>query len=37
VALTGKTVGPGLFELMSVLGPVRMVQRLERAKRMLPE
>jgi glutamyl-tRNA synthetase len=31
VALTGKTVGPGLFELMSVLGPRRMVERLERA------
>lgn len=35
VALTGKTAGPGLFELMSVLGPVRLVQRLERAKTML--
>lgn len=35
VALTGKTVGPGLFELMSVLGPERMVKRLERAKAML--
>ena len=32
VALTGKTVGPGLFELMSVLGPERMIRRLERAK-----
>lgn len=31
VALTGKTVGPGLFELMSVLGPARMVARLKRA------
>ncbi|HZH97688.1 MAG TPA: glutamate--tRNA ligase [Fimbriimonadaceae bacterium] len=31
VALTGKTVGPGLFELMSVLGPERMVRRLKRA------
>ena len=35
VALTGKTVGPGLFELMSVLGPSRMVKRLKRAKSML--
>lgn len=35
VALTGKTVGPGLFELMSVLGPKRMVDRLERAKSKL--
>jgi len=35
VALTGKTAGPGLFELMSVLGPAKMVQRLQRAKTML--
>ncbi len=35
VALTGKTVGPGLFELMSVLGPARMIQRLDRAIGML--
>ncbi len=35
VALTGKTVGPGLFELMSVLGPERMTKRLLRAKGML--
>lgn len=34
VALTGKTVGPGLFELMSVLGPSRMVRRFERALEM---
>lgn len=31
VALTGKTAGPGLFELMSVLGPHRMIARLRRA------
>jgi glutamyl-tRNA synthetase len=31
VALTGKTTGPGLFELMSVLGPARIGQRLKRA------
>lgn len=31
VALTGKTAGPGLFELMSVLGPERMTRRLRRA------
>lgn len=31
VALTGKTVGPGLFELMSVLGPARCMRRLERS------
>lgn len=35
VALTGKTAGPGLFELMSVLGPARMAARLQRAKGML--
>lgn len=31
VALTGKTTGPGLFELMTVLGPERMRIRLARA------
>ncbi len=31
VALTGKTVGPGLFELMSVLGTERMKVRLQNA------
>lgn len=35
VALTGKTVGPGLFELMSVLGPARMISRIDRALGML--
>jgi glutamyl-tRNA synthetase len=30
VALTGKTTGPGLFELMSVLGPKRIETRLKR-------
>ena len=35
VALTGKTFGPGLFELMEVLGPQRMFARIERAKGML--
>jgi glutamyl-tRNA synthetase len=35
VALTGKTVGPGLFELMSVLGPERMLERLRRARGMV--
>jgi glutamyl/glutaminyl-tRNA synthetase len=30
VALTGKTFGPGLFELMSVLGHDRVVRRLEK-------
>lgn len=31
VALTGSTTGPGLWELMAVLGPARMAARLERA------
>lgn len=31
VALTGKTFGPGLFELMSVLGKERVLARLNRA------
>ncbi len=31
VALTGKTVGPGLFELMEVLGQDRVLRRLDRA------
>lgn len=31
VALTGKTVGPGLFELMEVLGRERVLRRLDRA------
>ena len=35
VALTGKTNGPGLFELMAVLGPDRMKKRLVRAKEMV--
>ncbi len=35
VALTGKPTGPGLFELMAVLGPARIKARLLRAKEML--
>jgi glutamyl-tRNA synthetase len=35
VALTGKTFGPGLFELMAVLGHDRIERRLRRAKSML--
>lgn len=31
VALTGKTVGPGLFELITVLGKDRVLDRLDRA------
>ncbi len=35
VALTGKTYGPGLFELMALLGAERIRQRLQRAKSLL--
>lgn len=35
VALTGKTKGPGLYELMSVLGPKRIQDRVRRAQTML--
>lgn len=31
LALSGRTMGPGLFELMSVLGKTRTLQRLKRA------
>ena len=31
VALTGKTAGPGLFELMAVLGPEKISKRIDRA------
>jgi glutamyl-tRNA synthetase len=31
VAMTGKTYGPGLFELMAVLGPDRVIKRALRA------
>jgi glutamyl-tRNA synthetase len=34
VALTGKTAGPGLFELTEVLGRERAVERLRRAARL---
>ena len=33
VTMTGKTVGPGLFELMSVLGPRKMLDRILRVKK----
>ena len=37
VALTGKTVGPGLFELIAVLGRERALARLDRAARLAQE
>jgi glutamyl-tRNA synthetase len=36
VALTGRTFGPGLFELMAVLGPERIGRRMRRALDLLP-
>jgi glutamyl-tRNA synthetase len=35
VAMTGKLAGPGLFDMMAVLGPDRVKNRLERALTML--
>lgn len=35
IAVTGKTVGPGLWQLMAVLGRDKLVQRFERAKGVL--
>ncbi len=35
VALTGRTVGPGLFELMSLLGREAIIKRLDRVINML--
>ena len=35
VAMTGKTSGPGLFELMSVLGPERIAKRADRALNLI--
>ena len=34
VALTGREVGPGLFELMSVLGRERVARRFAKAKEL---
>jgi glutamyl-tRNA synthetase len=31
VALTGKTVSPGIFEIMATLGREKVIERLERA------
>lgn len=36
VALTGKTTGPGLFELMEVLGPDRMAKRIDHVLTLMP-
>ncbi len=37
VALTGRTAGPGLFDLMAVLGRERMVKRLRLAEKLVEE
>jgi glutamyl-tRNA synthetase len=31
VALTGKTASPGIFEIVTILGPDRVIPRLEKA------
>jgi glutamyl-tRNA synthetase len=36
LALTGMTFGPGLFELMAVLGRERCLRRLHRALELIP-
>jgi len=35
VAVSGKRVGPGLFELLEVLGKERVINRIERTLAML--
>jgi glutamyl-tRNA synthetase len=35
VALTGKTASPGIFEIISILGPERVIPRLEKAIRYI--
>jgi glutamyl-tRNA synthetase len=35
VALTGKTASPGIFEIMAILGPERVIPRLEKAVRYI--
>jgi glutamyl-tRNA synthetase len=37
VALSGRSVGPGLYEMIEVLGKDRTLARLERAKSLAAE
>ena len=37
VALTGKTASPGIFEIIAILGPARVLPRLERAIRFIED
>ena len=37
VALTGKTASPGIFEIIAILGPERVIPRLEKAVRFIEE
>lgn len=37
VALTGKTASPGIFEIIAILGPPRVIPRLEKAIRYIEE
>ena len=37
VAVSGKKVGPGLFELLEVLGKERVIKRIQRARSLIRE
>lgn len=37
VAVSGKKVGPGLFELLEVLGKERVIGRIQRARQQIKE
>jgi glutamyl-tRNA synthetase len=37
VALTGKTASPGIFEIIAILGPERVIPRLEKAIRFIEQ
>jgi glutamyl-tRNA synthetase len=37
LALTGKTASPGIFEIIAILGPERVIPRLEKAIRFIEE
>ena len=37
VALTGKTASPGIFEIIAILGPERVIPRLEKAIRYIED
>jgi len=37
LALTGKTASPGIFEIIAILGPERVIPRLEKAIQFIEE